>query len=158
LLNRWLNPYAHWANFMLRCFVGLIFLAHSMPKLFGAFGGSGLDDTANLLQQYGFQDGYTWAMVLGIVELLGGIALIVGLFTRYAALLLAVVMAVAIGTVHLPNGFFLPNGIEFALALLAANLALLVGGPGALAVDGWLARHGVFAIHKRERTVTGRAA
>ena len=45
-----------------------------------------------------------------------------------------------------------------ALALLAANLALLVGGPGALAVDGWIARHGKFAIHKREPTVTGRAA
>ena len=67
-------------------------------------------------------------------------------------------MAVAIVTVHLPNGFFLPNGIEFALALLAANLALLVGGPGALAVDGLLVRHGKFAIHKREQTVTGRAA
>ena len=53
-------------------------------------------------------------------------------------------MAVAMIVVHLPNGFFLPNGIEFVFALLAADLALIVGGPGELAVDGWLAQHGMF--------------
>ena len=89
--------------------------------------------------------------MLGLVELLGGIALIAGLFTRYAALMLSVVMAGAIVMVHMPNGFFLPNGVEFAFALLAANLTLLVGGAGALAVDEWLVRHGMFAVPEHEQ-------
>src|SRR5437667_4714415 len=151
MLNKWLNPYANWANFILRLFVGVIFCAHGVEKLFGVFQGLGLSGTSKMLEQYGFVHGETWATVLGLVELLGGIALIAGLFTRYAALMLSVVMAGAIVMVHMPNGFFLPNGVEFAFALLAANLTFLVGGAGALAVDEWLVRHGMFAVPEHEQ-------
>jgi hypothetical protein len=51
-----------------------------------------------------------------------------------------------------------PNGIEFAFALFAANLALLVGGPGEFALDGWLARHGMFVVRPRKRADLGQAA
>src|SRR6266567_2643442 len=105
MLDKWLNSYKNWANFILRSFVGVIFMAHGAQKLFGAFGSPGLEGGARL----------------------------VGLLTRYAALMLAGIMAVAMISVHMPNGFFLPNGIEFTFVLFAANLALLVGGPGELA-------------------------
>jgi putative oxidoreductase len=146
MLNKWLDPYANWANFILRSFVGVIFCAHGVQQLFGVFGGPRLDATARMFEQYGLVPGELWALGLGIVELLGGIMLIAGLFTRYAALVLSAVMAGVIFVVHLPNGFFLPNGVEFAFALLAANVTLLVGGPGALALDGWIVRHRIFAV------------
>ena len=67
-----------------------------------------------------------------------GAALLIGLLTRYAALLLAVEMVVAILKVHLAAGFFLPNGYEFALTLLAATLTLLFAGGGKPSVDQYL--------------------
>jgi putative oxidoreductase len=144
MFDKWMNPYKDWANFILRSLVGFIFLAHGAQKLYGVFGGPGLAGAGRMFEQFGFVPGEQWAWAVGTVELVGGTALLIGLLTRYAALLLSVLMSGAMIVVHLPNGFFLPNGIEFVFALLAANLALLVGGPGELAVDGWLARHGMF--------------
>jgi putative oxidoreductase len=74
------------------------------------------------------------------VEFLGGLALVLGLFARWAAGLLAINMAVALLTVHLKGGFFVPEGFEFVLTLLAACLALACLGSGALSVDAALAR------------------
>jgi putative oxidoreductase len=79
------------------------------------------------------------AVVVTLVELLGGLALVLGALTRLASLLLAIDMVVAVVVVHLPAGFFLPLGSEFALTLLGATLTLLLTGPGALAVDDALA-------------------
>jgi putative oxidoreductase len=70
------------------------------------------------------------------VEFLGGIALILGLATRWASLLLAINMVGAIYFVHWKNGFYSNHGgYEFALSLLAACLALALSGAGALAMD-----------------------
>src|SRR5207245_10928404 len=99
-----------------------------------------------------------WAFSVAVAWLLGGGALLVGLLTRYAALMLARIMAVAMISVHMPNGFSLPNGIEFTFGLFAANLALLVGGPGELALDEWLARHGLLVVRPRKRVDLGQAA
>jgi putative oxidoreductase len=74
------------------------------------------------------------------MELLGGLALLAGLFTRWVALPLAFTMLVAMVAVHLPAGFFLPNGIEFTLVLLAASVSLALTGPGAFALDSVLGR------------------
>ena len=76
------------------------------------------------------------AVVVTLVEFVGGLALVLGLYAQYAAALLAIDMLVAILTVHLWGGFFLPNGIEFALSLFAANTALLLLGSGEASVDG----------------------
>ena len=50
MLNKWLNPYANWANFILRLFVGVIFCAHGVEKLFGVFQGLGLSGTSKMLE------------------------------------------------------------------------------------------------------------
>ena len=79
------------------------------------------------------------AAIVTFVQLLGGIALIVGIGTRIVALLLAIVMLVAILTVHLANGFYASDGgIEFSLTLLAGNLLLLLAGPGSMSLDARL--------------------
>lgn len=82
------------------------------------------------------------AVLLTFVEFLGGAALLLGLVTGWAALLLAIDMLVALILVHIKNGFFLPDGVEYPLTLLVANIALALSGSGALAVDKIIAGRG----------------
>src|SRR6202030_4526207 len=70
-----------------------------------------------------------------MLEFVGGILLIFGFLTRWVAILFALEMLVAILKVHLPGGFFMPRGYEYALTLCAAALALALAGPGAAALD-----------------------
>ncbi|MBI2001159.1 MAG: DoxX family protein, partial [candidate division NC10 bacterium] len=107
-----------WGITVLRVVVGIVFLVHGGQKLFvWGFGG-----VAGFLGQVGIPAPMLAAVIVTLVELLGGLALLLGLFTRWAAIPLAINMAVAILTVHLQAGFFLPNGYEFALTLLAATV------------------------------------
>jgi putative oxidoreductase len=120
-----------WGITVLRVVVGIVFLAHGGQKLFvWGFGG-----VAGFLGQVGIPAPMLAAVVVTLVELLGGLAILLGLFARWAAIPLAINMAVAILTVHLRAGFFLPNGYEFALTLLAANVALSLLGSGEASVD-----------------------
>lgn len=131
------NPSAaHFGNLLLRVPVGVIFAAHGAQKLFGWFGGYGLTATAGWMESIGITPGLPLALLAGSAEFFGGLLLLIGLLTRPAALALAFTMLVAMVTVHLQNGFFMSNnGYEFALALLAASLALAVSGAGKLALD-----------------------
>jgi putative oxidoreductase len=88
------------------------------------------------MESIGLAPGYLLALMAGSAEFFGGIALIIGLLARPAAAVLAVTMVVAIATVHLANGFFMSNnGYEFALALLAISVAILIEGAGKLSLD-----------------------
>jgi putative oxidoreductase len=140
MFDRVMNRYATFAPLALRLAVGVIFLMHGAQKLFGVFGGSGIEGTAQYFEQVGIVPGVFWAWVAGLVEFFGGLALLLGAFTRYAALLLATQMLVAIFAVHLPYGFFLPQGFEYAFALLGASVTLLFSGAGELALDPYLQR------------------
>ncbi len=117
---------AEWALTVLRIVVGAVFAAHGAQKWFAM----GLPNVAGFFGHLGIPAPMLTAALITARELLGGIALILGWPARIAATLLALDMFGAIVTVHLPNGFFLPNGMEFALTLLGANAALVVGGPG----------------------------
>ncbi len=126
-----------WGLTMLRVVVGIVFFVHGLQKLFVmGFGG-----VAGMMEGLTVPAPGLFAVVLTLVELLGGLALILGLFTRVAVIPLAVDMLVATLTVHLPNGFFtVPNGgYEFTLVLLAASVALAIAGPGEAALDRFLA-------------------
>ncbi|GAC31391.1 DoxX family protein [Paraglaciecola polaris] len=128
------------AALALRIPVGIIFIAHGAQKLFGAFGGYGLEGTGQWMASIGLEPGYTLALMAGSAEFFGGIALLLGLLTRPAAAILAVTMIVAIFSVHISNGLFMANnGYEYALALLAVSASLMFSGAGALSVDSHLA-------------------
>lgn len=121
---------------ILRVLVGITFMAHGSQKLFGWFGGYGLAGVAQWMESIGLAPGYLMALMAGSAEFFGGLALVIGLLVRPASAVLAVTMLVAIFSVHIGNGFFMANnGYEFALALLAATLALLVEGAGRLSLD-----------------------
>ena len=120
----------------LRAGAGVIFAAHGAQKLFGWFGGYGLEGTAGWMTSIGLEPGLLMAAMSGSAEFFGGLFLIFGLLVRPAALILAVTMTVAIVTVHLQNGLFLANnGYEFGLALLVVSVALVLRGAGSLSVD-----------------------
>ena len=138
-LKNILNTQAGLAALVLRVPVGIILAAHGAQKLFGWFGGYGLDGTGQFLASIGLTPGYLMAVLAGGAEFFGGLALILGLLTRPAAAISAFTMAVALFSVHISNGLFLTNnGYEYALALLAATVALTIQGGGAFAADNWL--------------------
>lgn len=119
-----------WGMLPLRLAVGLVFLMHGGQKLF-VFG---LDGATGYMASVGIPLPAVAAIVVTIVEFGGGIALLLGIATQWAGLLLAVDMAVAILVVRLPGGFFAPNGYEFELTLLGAALTLAAVGPGGAAL------------------------
>lgn len=124
------------AGLVLRLSAGAIFIAHGAQKLFGSFGGYGLQGTAQWMASIGLEPGYLMALAAGSAEFVGGIALLIGLLTRPAAFMLAITMLVDIIGVHLPNGLFMSNnGYEFALALLGISVALVFNGGGKFSLD-----------------------
>lgn len=136
LIKSLTHTQANWAPLVLRLPVGIIFMAHGAQKLFGWFGGYGLEGTGQWMASIGLEPGYLMALLAGSGEFFGGLAILVGLLTRPAALVAAVTMIVAILTVHIGNGLFMSNnGYEFGLALLAASLSLVISGGGNLSAD-----------------------
>jgi len=128
-----------WGITVLRVVVGIVFLAHGGQKLFVW----GFSNVADFFGQVGIPLPMLAAIVVTLVEFLGGLALVVGLFTRWVAIPLALNMLVATLTIHLRGGFFVPEGVEFTLTLLVANVALALLGSGEASLDRLLAKRKV---------------
>jgi len=140
-LKKLLTTDAGFATLALRIPVAIIFIAHGAQKLFAWFGGYGLEGTGQWMASIGLEPGYQLALLAGSAEFFGGIALLLGLFVRPAALILSMTMLVAIFSVHFVNGLFMSNnGYEFALALLAISISLMFSGAGKVSVDNLLAK------------------
>lgn len=116
---------------ILRVLIGVIFVAHGYQKFFEYT----LPGTTGAFTQMGIPLAGVVAPLVATIELIGGLALIAGLFTRVAAGLLTLVMLGALLLVHIKGGFFAPNGIEFPLALIGATVSLALAGAGAFALD-----------------------
>jgi len=117
--------------FVARAAAGVIFAAHGAQKLFGAFGGPGLEKTAEMMGPIAYP--------VAIGEFFGGLGLVIGFLCRFSAASLIVVMLGAIATVHGKNGFFLQNhGFEYNIALIGLLIPVLLAGPGQFAIGRFL--------------------
>ena len=140
-IRRVVGTDAGWGPVLLRVVVGLLFVAHGAQKLFGWFGGYGLEGTGQWMASIGLGPGYLMALLAGSAEFFGGLALVLGVLVRPAAVVLAFTMVVAIFSVHFQNGLFMDkNGYEYALALLVVSVSLAISGAGKASVDAQLER------------------
>jgi putative oxidoreductase len=154
---------------LLRLTAGLTLAAHGAQKLFGWFGGPGLEATGLLFETIGFLPGRRQALMAGLAETGGGFLLALGLLTPIAAAVICSVMLVAMA-VHIKQGFFAQNGgYEYALVLGTVALSLAFTGPGSFSLDALLGGHfsgtfwgvgaflvgvlgGAFSLSQRHRT------
>jgi len=121
---------------VLRLVLGLTMAAHGGQKLFGWFGGYGIAGTGGFLEKLGFRPGKVHAGLAGAAEFVGGLLIALGLLTPVGAALVIAVMVTAIGSVHLPKGFFVTDGgFEYNLLIIASSVALVFAGPGAYSLD-----------------------
>ena len=143
------SPIARWAPVPLRLIVGYGFMEHGFAKL-----ARGLDAFPTILQTMGVPAPHLMGWLTILVEILGGLAVLLGALVPLASIPMAAVLLVAMFTVHLPYGFssikllavtaagaqFGPPGFETDLLYLACLAALVLGGSGPLAIDGLLAK------------------
>jgi putative oxidoreductase len=124
------------ALLIIRVVVGLVFAGHGAQKLFGIFGGGGLEGTARSFEAINLRPGRLLAPVAGTAEVVGGALLALGLLTPVGAALVIAVMVAAIGTVRVRNGLWAADGgFEYELVLIAAAFALAGAGPGDWSLD-----------------------
>jgi len=122
-----------------RVVVGLLMAAHGTQKLFGWFGGYGLQKTGGFFAQLGFRPGVAFAAAASLAELSGGLLIALGFLGPIGPALMISVMIVAAVTVHLSNGLFATtNGVEVPLLYATAGVALALIGFGSYSLDASL--------------------
>lgn len=137
LLKKLVQSKAGFSNLVLRIPVGIIFMLHGAQKLFGLFGGHGLEGTGNWMASVGLEPGILMAILSGGAEFFGGLFIVIGLFIRPAAILTTITMIVAIIYVHLSKGFF---DWDYNLTLIAVSIYLLLVGAGRGSVDVFISK------------------
>lgn len=132
------HPYASPALGLLalRLGLGIVMIVHGAQKLFGLFGGGGLEGTAQFFAGIGIPMAGTMALLVGLLEFVGGLAIVAGAWTHIFAALLSFDMLGAIILVHLPNGFTGAGGYEFTFVLFLIAITLFFTGPGRYSIDG----------------------
>jgi putative oxidoreductase len=119
------------ASLILRLSLGIVFLAHGLQKTFGMFSGPGLNGFSNMLSGLGFKPALLWASVAAFIELIGGVCLVLGVFTKSMATLIMLLMVVAVLKVHLSKGFFgMAGGFEYNFLIISVCIALIILGTG----------------------------
>src|SRR4029077_21282319 len=155
--------HAAWVLGGARIVLGIIFFAHGAQKLFGWYGGPGLASSMRTFTEH-LHLPPTLAFLVIAGELFSGIGLIVGLFSRIAALVIALTMGGAIATVHFRFGLFLNwfgtqegHGIEYHLLAIVLALVVVVEGAGAFSLDRLVHKHvsGLEQSVAGEKTMTG---
>ncbi|MDD5129666.1 MAG: DoxX family protein [Candidatus Omnitrophica bacterium] len=122
---------SNWGILVLRLGIGIMFAAHGLQKAFGFYGGPGIKGFSQMLSGLGFAPAIPWAYLAAYTELLGGVCLIIGLFTRSWAAMLLMLIITAAFKVHLAKGFFLSSGgFEYTFVIACACLALILLGEG----------------------------
>jgi putative oxidoreductase len=125
-----------------RLVVGLLIAAHGAQKLFGWFGGHGLQATGEFFGKLGFQPGRLYATSAGLGELVGGVLIALGFLGPVGPAILLAVMVVAAISVHWRNGLFAAtNGIELPLLYGTAAVRFALAGPGRFSLDELLGFH-----------------
>ena len=126
---------------LVRFMAGLFLMPHGAQKLFGWFGGGGLEGTAGWFAKVGFEPAMPLAVVVGATEFFGGLLVAIGLLTRPAAAAAFILLAVAVFGVHMPNGFFnVKGGYEYPMLWGFLMLAIAFRGGGVLSVDARIGR------------------
>ncbi|MCX7298055.1 MAG: DoxX family protein [Hyphomicrobiales bacterium] len=125
---------------MLRIVTGLILIPHGCQKAFGWFGGAGFARFTQIFDSIGYKPGAVWLSIIIFVELVGGLCLVLGLFTRVAALLVGLFMVNAIWTLWAKGFFWTAGGWEYSLLILAVSLVFMVRGGGSCSLDGKMSR------------------
>ena len=129
------------AQAALRIALGAILAPHGMQKLFGSFGGMGLDKNAALFEKIGYSPGMFWGTLVGCTELIAGILLVLGLFTRPAAFAVVIFMINGVYFTSKTGGFFWTSrGSEFAILILVVAFFVLIRGSGPWSLDRKMGR------------------
>jgi putative oxidoreductase len=125
---------------MLRIVLGVILIPHGCQKAFGWFGGAGFARFSQIFESIGYKPGALWVTLIILVEIVGGLCLMLGLFTRAVSLLVALFMANAIWVTSAKGFFWTAQGYEYSLLLLAVALVFTVRGGGSYSLDSKMSR------------------
>lgn len=118
-----------------RVAVGAVMAAHGAQKLFGAWGGPGVEKFSGFIKSIGFVPPLVWAWIASIAEFGGGLFLILGIFPRLSAAAISATMLVAVVFVHGKSGFFASGGgYEYPFLILLVSLSLIISGAGKLSL------------------------
>ena len=122
---------------LVRAVTGVFLMPHGAQKLFGFAGGS-IVETATIFAKFGLQPALPLAYLVGCTEFFGGLCILLGVFTRPAALAAALLLAVATFLVAFPLGWFWAGrGMEYPLMWMLLCLAVALNGSGPLSIDAW---------------------